>query len=120
MDQAAAEANLSADGPGPAGDEGDAPVADMAVPVSGKPKNGTSSEEHEDAAPQAGDAIPTSPHSDMVAPAVPAARWDEVSDTVSFDWPAIERTAAQHGPNQAMAKLLLAARAEGAHSRWPL
>ena len=41
-------------------------------------------------------------------------------DTVSFDWPAIQRTAAQHGPNQAMAKLLTAARAEGAHSRWPL
>ena len=50
----------------------------------------------------------------------PAARWDRAADTVQFDWPAIERTAAQDGPNQAMAKLLVAARAEGAHSRWPL
>ena len=41
-------------------------------------------------------------------------------DTVRFDWPAIERTAAQEGPNQGMAKLLVAARAEGASSRWPL
>jgi len=38
---------------------------------------------------------------------------------VRFDWPAIERVAAQGGPNQAMAKLLVAARAEGAQSRWP-
>ena len=41
-------------------------------------------------------------------------------DTVQFDWPAIERTAAEDGPNQGMAKLLVAARAEGANSRWPL
>jgi len=39
---------------------------------------------------------------------------------VRFDWSAIERTAAQEGPNQGMAKLLVAARAEGANSRWPL
>jgi len=39
---------------------------------------------------------------------------------VRFDWPAIERTASQDGPNQGMAKLLIAARAEGANSRWPL
>ncbi len=39
---------------------------------------------------------------------------------VRFDWPEIERTAAQEGPNQGMAKLLVAARAEGANSRWPL
>jgi hypothetical protein len=31
----------------------------------------------------------------------------------------IEQVAASDGPNQAMAKLLLAARAEGANSRWP-
>ncbi len=37
---------------------------------------------------------------------------------VTFDWPPIERTAAQDGPNQAMAKLLVVARAEGANSRW--
>jgi len=49
----------------------------------------------------------------------PAARWDKATDAVRFDWPEIERTAAQPGPNQGMAKLLVAARAEGANSRWP-
>ena len=53
-------------------------------------------------------------------PLPPAAWWDRASDRVRFDWPAIERTASQEGPHQAMAKLLVAARAEGAHSRWPL
>ena len=52
--------------------------------------------------------------------AKPAARWDRVADLVQFDWPAIERTAAKEGPNQVMAKLLVAARAAGANSRWPL
>ncbi len=52
--------------------------------------------------------------------AQPAAQWDRATDTVRFDWPAIERTAAANGPNQGMARLLLAARAEGANSRWPL
>ena len=50
----------------------------------------------------------------------PAARWDRAADAVQFDWPEIEQTAAQDGPNQVMAKLLVAARAEGANSRWPL
>ena len=36
-----------------------------------------------------------------------------------FDWAEIERAASHEGPNQAMAKLLVAARAEGANSRWP-
>jgi len=49
----------------------------------------------------------------------PAAQWDPAHDTVRFDWPEIERTASQAGPNQVMAKLLIAARAEGANSRWP-
>ena len=49
-----------------------------------------------------------------------AAEWNQATDTVTFDWTAIERTAAQAGPNQVMAKLLVAARAEGANSRWPL
>lgn len=40
-------------------------------------------------------------------------------DTVTFDWPAIEQVAAAEGPNRGMAKLLLAALAEGANSRWP-
>ena len=52
-------------------------------------------------------------------PAKPAAHWDRTTDRVQFDWPAIERVAAQDGPNQGMAKLLVAARAEGAQSRWP-
>ena len=49
-----------------------------------------------------------------------AAHWDRITDTTRFDWPEIERTASQDGPNQGMAKLLIAARAEGANSRWPL
>lgn len=48
-----------------------------------------------------------------------AARWEPTTGTVTFDWPMIEQVAATEGPNQAMAKLLLAARAEGANSRWP-
>jgi len=48
-----------------------------------------------------------------------AAKWNAAMGTISFDWPAIEQTAAAQGPNQVMAKLLLAARAEGANSRWP-
>jgi len=119
-DRVAAEASPPADGPEPAGDDGDAMIAEMAVPVSGEPDRDAGPEEHEDAAPQAGDVVPPSLPADKSAPATPAARWDRASDTVSFDWPAIERTAAQYGPNQAMARLLLAARAEGAHSRWPL
>ena len=55
-----------------------------------------------------------------VAPEEPAAQWDQATDTVRFNWVEIERTASQDGPNQAMAKLLVAARAEGANSRWPL
>ena len=49
----------------------------------------------------------------------PAAQWDHAKDTAHFDWSEIERTASQQGPNQVMAKLLIAARAEGANSRWP-
>jgi len=54
------------------------------------------------------------------ARAAPAARWDRATDAAEFDWPEIERVAAHDGPNQAMAKLLVAACAEGASSRWPL
>jgi len=57
---------------------------------------------------------------DASTPTRPAAQWDRAADTVRFDWPEIERTAAREGPNQGMAKLLVAARAEGANSRWPL
>ena len=60
------------------------------------------------------------PSLDVPSPPKPAAHWDRARDTVQFDWPAIERTAVEDGPNQGMAKLLIAARAEGANSRWPL
>ena len=63
----------------------------------------------------AGDAEPF-----PASPVRPAAQWDRAADTVQFDWAAIEQTASQDGPNQVMAKLLIAARAEGANSRWPL
>lgn len=56
---------------------------------------------------------------DSGSTATPAAQWDRATDTVRFNWADIERTASQDGPNQAMAKLLVAARAEGAGSRWP-
>ena len=59
------------------------------------------------------------PEAGASVPAAPAARWDRATDKVEFDWPAIERVAAQDGPDRAMAKLLIAARAEGASSRWP-
>ena len=57
---------------------------------------------------------------DVPAPAKPAAYWDRATNAVQFDWPAIERIASRENPNQGMAKLLIAARAEGANSRWPL
>ncbi len=68
----------------------------------------------------AGEAAPPSAASIMMAASKPAARWDRATDTVQFDWPEIERAASRGSPNQAMAKLLIAARAEGADSRWPL
>ena len=88
--------------PAPVGD--DAMIAEVAYPVT---------------ADAGGDAAPPSPHQDTATPAQPAAHWDRATDTVRFEWAEIERTAAQSGPNQAMAKLLVAARAEGASSRWP-
>jgi len=57
---------------------------------------------------------------DVATSSQPAAHWDRATDTVRFRWLEIERVAAQAGPNQVMAKLLVAARAEGANSRWPL
>ena len=65
-----------------------------------------------------GEPMPSSAE-DAAAPPKPAARWDPAADTVQFDWPEIEQTASRPGPNQVMAKLLVAARAEGATSRWP-
>jgi len=64
-------------------------------------------------------AAPSSISMDLSTPSRSAAQWDRATDTVRFDWPEVERVAAQPGPNQAIARLLLAARAEGEHSRWP-
>ncbi len=66
------------------------------------------------------DAASAASSQDAATSSQPAAHWDRVSDTVRFRWGEIESTAAQAGPNQVMAKLLVAARAEGANSRWPL
>ncbi len=57
---------------------------------------------------------------DAAVASKPAAGWNRATDMVRFDWPEIERTASQADPNQGMAKLLIAVRAEGANSRWPL
>ncbi len=67
----------------------------------------------------ADEAAQPSPEAGAFVPDKPAAHWDRTTDRVQFDWPAIERAAAQDGPNQGIAKLLVAARAEGAQSRWP-
>ncbi len=102
------------DQPGAAADPAaavdDARTAEMAYPV-GSDENGD--------APASG-APPPSLAQDTAPAARSAAQWDQATDTVRFDWAEIERTASQDGPNQAMAKLLVAARAEGANSRWPL
>ena len=98
----------------PALDQGEAMIAGMAYPVSADEGSATASSDAEM------DDTPPASSQDGVGSAKPAARWDRTADTVEFDWPAIERTAAQDGPNQVMAKLLVAARAEGADSRWPL
>ena len=72
-----------------------------------------------------GVAVADAPTADVAKAAAPsspgpaAARWDPATGTAKFDWPTIEQVAATDGPNQAMARLLLAARAEGANSRWP-
>ncbi len=70
--------------------------------------------------PTASDAASPGSSQNTTTSAQPAAQWDRKTDTAQFDWAEIERTASQHGANQAMAKLLVAARAEGANSRWPL
>lgn len=76
---------------------------------------GMTRSEHRDA-----EAQPAAPSPTMgEAPSKPAAQWDAAADTVQFDWPEIERTASRPGPNQLMAKLLIAARTEGVSSRWP-
>ncbi len=66
------------------------------------------------------DAHQPPPALDAAALAKAAAHWDRATNAVQFDWPAIDQTASHEGPNQGLAKLLVAARAEGANSRWPL
>jgi len=100
---------------GPSSPEDDALIAEMAYPVStAESSDKPSSEGGRDD----GVAAP-SPGLDVAAPAGSVAHWDRVTGVVRFNWAEIERTASQHGTNQAMAKLLVAARAEGANSRWP-
>ena len=70
--------------------------------------------------PTASDAASPGSSQNTTTSAQPATQWDKGTDTVQFDWAEIERTASQDGANQVMAKLLVAARAEGANSRWPL
>ncbi len=105
------EPDMASSGPAaePASAGDDTMIAEMAYPVS----TGDAS-----AAPST-KATPRSLPQDA-SRAKPAAQWDRATDTVQFDWPEIERTASQDGPNQVIAKLLVAARAEGANSRWPL
>jgi len=103
----------AAAGPTPA--EGDTLIADMADPVSASEDSDAPTSA---AGPDSNTAGPLG--RSAAAPKTPAAQWDRATDTVRFDWAEIERTASQDGPNQAMAKLLVAARAEGANSRWPL
>ncbi len=119
MGTAAAEASPATGGPQPDGGEDGAMPAETAFPVSSAVGSSVGAAEHGGGAQAAG-AEPPSPSLDMPGPAQPAARWDPALDRATFDWPAIERTAAQGDPNQAMARLLVAARAEGANSRWPL
>lgn len=100
-------------------DEGDTSVAEMdvhgAVAEGGSAPSGDT-----DPDKSADDALLPSLGLDAVDRAKPAAHWNRETDAVQFYWPEIERTASQEGPNQVMAKLLVAARAEGANSRWPL
>ena len=101
------------------------PTADDALHVE-PPGRQEQADDHElatlDTTPDlaASDAASPGPGQTTAAASQPAAHWDRATDTVRFEWAAIEQTAAQDGPNQAMAKLLVAARAEGANSRLPL
>jgi hypothetical protein len=88
---------------------------DMAVGAVPGPTDASVAVQPASAAASAGKA----PHSQTAAQQT-AAQWNQATDTAQFDWSEIERIASMQGPNQVMAKLLIAARAEGANSRWPL
>lgn len=87
--------------------------------VNGNELPASSGNQHSVEGEPAADTMPAPTASDASAASKPAAQWDRTTDTAHFDWSEIERTASQQGPNQIMAKLLIAARAEGANSRWP-
>ena len=107
--QAAANPDLTGD---------DAPAA-TAAPQTGTAADSDPVQPDRDPAGLASEAAQSVPEAEASVPAVPAARWDRATDVVEFNWPTIEQVAAQDGPNQGMAKLLVAARVEGASSRWP-
>ena len=103
----------------PIPDAGNASTAEMEVRgISAASSDAASDDGDPDRS--ADDAMPLLPGLETATRAKPAAHWDRVTDVVQFDWAEIGRTASQDGPNQIMAKLLIAARAEGANSRWPL
>ena len=90
--------------------------------VSARDADAATGPEPVDADAAVAEAKPTpapSPAETAAAPSKSAAHWDPAAGTVQFDWAEIEQTASRPGPNQVMAKLLVAARAEGANSRWP-
>lgn len=119
VEQADAMTNPSAAGLEQVPAEDDVLVAEMSVPLEGAGIDGAVH-----GAASAGEAISGAVSSatgpGAIARAAPAARWDRTTDAAEFNWFEIERVAAHDGPNQAMAKLLVAARAEGASSHWPL
>ena len=99
--------------------EGDAPNAEVISPIEIAAGGDVAPPVTDPSAPTI-EAASSSSSLDTSVPSKPAAHWDRATDTVRFDWPEIERTASQEGPNQGLAKLLVAARAEGANSHWPL
>ena len=96
----------------------DAPTA-AAVPQTEAAADSGPAQPGVDPGNSADEAAQSFSEADAFVSAKPAAQWDRTTDRVQFDWPVIERAAAQDGPNKGMAKLLVAARAEGARSRWP-
>ncbi len=98
------------------GDEGSNTVADNTATPSASPRRKRRGGQN-----QIDVQRPASTDISAAAPATQpsAASWNADTGAATFDWPGIEQVAATEGPNQAMAKLLLAARAEGANSRWP-
>jgi hypothetical protein len=97
-----------------------APFQDSAEAEPGREAQAPDAAPEPTSASATGNAASSGSSQNAATSAQPVAHWDRTTDTVRFDWAEIERTASQDGPNQIMAKLLVAARAEGANSRWPL